>query len=177
MRLRLILPALATAALVALTGCGSGDKQGAFRPPEAPAKAANAVPANLAFTGRTLDGKAFDAASLAGRPVILWFWAPWCATCASEAQSVSTLAPKYKGKVDFVGIAGMGGEKDMKEFVSDYDVGMITQLADGAGTVWRKFGVAEQSTYIVLDRKGEVVAKGWLDDQEITARLAKLAAS
>jgi thiol-disulfide isomerase/thioredoxin len=156
------------AALVALSGCGSQEKA---------ASQPAGVPANLAFTGRTLDGTAFDASSLAGRPVILWFWAPWCATCASEAQSVSTLAPKYKGRVDFVGIAGMGAEKEMKEFVSDYDIGSITNLSDGAGKVWRKFAVAEQSTYIVLDRKGDVVEKGWLDDQAITAMVARLAKS
>jgi thiol-disulfide isomerase/thioredoxin len=198
MRLRLILSTLATAALVALTGCGSGGKDGVFKAApgkvaeaapekaveaapgkvaEAPPAAANAVPASLTFTGRTLDGKAFDASSLAGRPVVLWFWAPWCATCASEAQSLSTLAPRYKGRVDFVGVAGMGGEKAMKAFVADYEVGMIPQLVDTAGTVWRKFAIAEQSTYVVLDRKGNIVEKGWLDDQAITATVAKLAAS
>jgi thiol-disulfide isomerase/thioredoxin len=185
MRLRLILPTLATAALVALTGCGSGGKDGVFKAPpdRAPLEnaaekpAADAVPASLTFTGRTLDGKAFDASSLAGRPVVLWFWAPWCATCASEAQSLSTLAPRYKGRVDFVGVAGMGREKEMKAFVADYEVGMIPQLVDTAGTVWRKFAIAEQSTYVVLDRKGNVVEKGWLDDQAITATVAKLAAS
>ena len=164
--MRVRLTVLAVAAVVALTGCGSGARAA----PEKPV-----VPAALAFTGRTLDGKAFDAASLTGRPVVLWFWAPWCATCAGEAQSISDLAPKYQDKVNFVGIAGMGGEKEMKEFVSDYEVGMIPQVSDNAGAVWRKFKVAEQSTYVLLNRKGDVVAKGWLDDQQITAQVAKLA--
>jgi thiol-disulfide isomerase/thioredoxin len=165
--MRLRLTVLVVAAAIALTGCSAA--------PKAPGKAG--LPATLAFTGRTLDGKAFDAASLAGRPTVLWFWAPWCATCASEAQSISDLAPKYQDKVNFVGIAGMGGEKEMKEFVSDYQVGMITQVADNAGTVWRKFAVAEQSTYVLLNRKGDVVAKGWLDDLQITERVGKLATS
>lgn len=31
----------------------------------------------LAFTGTTLDGSTLDAATLAGTPVVLWFWAPF----------------------------------------------------------------------------------------------------
>jgi thiol-disulfide isomerase/thioredoxin len=187
MRVRLILPVLITAALVALAGCGAGGRGGSTANPAGkPAAAAKqsiaegapaAVPASLRFTATTLDGKAFDAASLAGHPVVLWFWAPWCATCAGEAASVSDLATEYKGKVDIVGVAGMGEEKEMHRFVSDLDVGGITHLSDNAGAVWKRFGVTEQSVYVLLDRDGKVVIKGWLDSQRFTTEVAKLAAA
>ena len=32
-------------------------------------------PAALEFQGSTVDGAAFDGGSLAGRPIVLWFWA------------------------------------------------------------------------------------------------------
>jgi cytochrome oxidase Cu insertion factor (SCO1/SenC/PrrC family) len=35
------------------------------------------APTPLDFTGATLDGTTFDAATLAGTPVVLWFWAPF----------------------------------------------------------------------------------------------------
>src|SRR6478736_5413787 len=116
MRVRLILPALMVAALVALTGCHSD--MTAARADTAKKAATAAVPAALSFTGTTLDGKKFDGASMAGKPVVLWFWAPWCATCAGEAASVHDLADKYHGQVDVLGVAGMGPEKDMHQFVS-----------------------------------------------------------
>jgi peroxiredoxin len=165
MRVRLILPALVAAALVALTGCASGGQQ---------AGKASAS-ATLNFTGTTLDGKKYDAASLKGKPVVLWFWAPWCATCASEAQRLTSLAPEYKGKVDFVGVAGMGQEKEMREFVSEGDVGSFPHLSDDAGTVWKKFGVTQQSTYVLLDRAGKITMQGWLDNERIETEVAKLA--
>jgi hypothetical protein len=31
----------------------------------------------LQFAGATVDGGRFDAATLAGTPVVLWFWAPF----------------------------------------------------------------------------------------------------
>jgi thiol-disulfide isomerase/thioredoxin len=193
MRVRLILPALLVTALVALAACGSGRHGGAAAAKPATNRAADGtakdstardgtaeggavtVPASLRFTATTLDGKAFDGASLAGHPVVLWFWAPWCATCAGEAATVSDLATEYKGKVDIVGVAGMGDEKEMHSFVSDLDVGGITHLSDNAGVVWKRFGVTQQSVYVLLDRNGKVVTRGWLDSQQFTAQVAKLA--
>jgi thiol-disulfide isomerase/thioredoxin len=185
MRVRLILPALLVAAAVAIAGCGSATHGGTAAKPAAkpvaeagPQKRAepqNEVPESLKFTGTTLDGKPFDGASLAGRPVVLWFWAPWCATCAGEAATVADAAKQYQGKVDILGVAGMGPERDMHQFVRDQQVGNITHLADTAGVVWKRFGITEQSLYVVLDRTGKVVAKGFMDDQVFGQWMAKIA--
>ena len=165
MSVRRTAVALAAAVLLLVSGCGS------------PAKPTATAAGTLAFTGKTLDGAAFDAATLAGKPAILWFWAPWCATCAGQAASVSELAAEYKGKVDIVGVAGMGDEKEMHAFVSDLDVGAVTHLSDKAGVVWKRFGVTQQSVYVLLDRSGKVVVKGFMDSQQFSTRVAGLAAA
>jgi peroxiredoxin len=135
------------------------------------------VPASLKFTGRTLDGKPFDAASMAGKPVVLWFWAPWCATCAGEAATVSEVADKFKGRVNVLGVAGLGPEKDMHTFVSEQEVGNVTHLSDNAGVVWKRFGITEQSLYVLINRAGKVVAKGYIDDLALNEWAAKVAAT
>jgi thiol-disulfide isomerase/thioredoxin len=186
MRVRLILPALLVAASVAVAGCGSAthggtDAKPAAKPvaeakPEAKSQDKPVtVPASLKFTGTTLDGKPFDGASMAGHPVVLWFWAPWCATCAGEAPTVADAANQYKGKVDILGVAGMGPESDMHQFVTEQEVGNITHLADNAGVVWKRFGITEQSLYVMLDRTGKVVVKGFMDDQVFGKWMAKIA--
>jgi thiol-disulfide isomerase/thioredoxin len=145
--------------------------------PEASAAAKPAtVPASLQFTGKTLDGKAFDAATLAGKPAILWFWAPWCATCASEAMSISDIAEKYQGKLGILGIAGMGNNADMHEFVTDLEVGAIPHLDDEAGKLWKRFKITQQSWYVLVDRAGEVVKVGYLDDLQLTSEVKSLVA-
>ncbi|MFI5834672.1 TlpA family protein disulfide reductase [Micromonospora sp. NPDC051300] len=133
------------------------------------------VPKTLSFAGRTLDGTAFSAAALAGRPVVLWFWAPWCATCASQAWTVAEIAPKYRDTVPIVGVAGLGEQKAMKEFVTEFDLAGTPQLDDRAGAVWRRFKVAEQSTFVVLDRDGKVVHQGFLDGESLTRQVETLA--
>ena len=140
------------------------------------APAAPSVPAVLRFSGKTLDGKAFDASTLAGKPTILWFWAPWCATCASEAQSVRDLHEVYGDRLNFLGIAGMGKTREMHQFVSDLEVGAVTHLDDQAGKLWKKFKITEQSLYVVIDRTGKIRSTGYLDDLQLTAQVKSLVA-
>ncbi|MEU8423021.1 thioredoxin-like domain-containing protein [Micromonospora sp. NPDC048835] len=140
-------------------------------PPAAPAQ----VPDVLRFTGTTLGGAAFDAAQLAGRPVVLWFWAPWCATCASQAWTVAEIAPKYRDTVPIVGVAGLGERKAMKEFVTEFELGAMPQIEDSKGVLWKRFKVTEQSIFVVIDRNGTVVHQGFLDGEALTAKVAALA--
>ena len=143
-------------------------------PGTAPARVPAEVPATLRFTGKTLDGADFDAAGMAGRPTILWFWAPWCATCASQAGSVTSVLQEYGDRLGILGIAGMGGNKEMHEFVSDLEVGGVRHLDDQAGVVWRKFGITEQSTYVLVDAAGRAVTTSYLDDQQLSAEVKTL---
>jgi thiol-disulfide isomerase/thioredoxin len=172
--------ALTLAAVLLAAGCSS-EEAPAWQP--APAAEQNAaqqstgeqpVPETLQFTGTTLDGKKFDAATLAGKPALLWFWAPWCATCASEAMSVSDLAEKYEGKLGILGIAGMGSNADMHEFVSDLEVGAVPHLDDQDGKIWKRFKITQQSWYVVVDRAGKVVKTAYLDDLQLTAEVKSL---
>ena len=167
----------AVVAVGVLAGCASTAAPAAA-PVVAPVAGSQpaAVPASLRFTGTTLDGKAFDAATMAGKPTILWFWAPWCATCASEAMSIADLREEYAGRLNILGIAGMGTNKDMHEFVSDLEVGAVPHLDDEPGKLWKKFGITQQSTYVILDRSGKVVTTSYLDDRQLTTEVKSLVA-
>lgn len=154
-------------------GPGETGAGGASSGPSA-AAVAPVVPAVLRFGGKTLDGAAFDASAMAGKPAILWFWAPWCATCASQAMSIADVAAEYGDRLAVLGIAGMGGNKAMHEFVDDLDVGAITHLDDQPGKIWKRFKITQQSTYVIVDRAGTVVRQGYLDDQQLTAQVTSL---
>ena len=159
--------ALAVGVLLLLSGCGA---------PSTPKAAVAAVTSTLNFTGKTLDGAAFDASTLAGKPAILWFWAPWCATCASEAQSINNIADEYGDRLTILGVAGMGDNSDMHQFVSDLEVTKVPNLDDQEGVIWKRFGITEQSTYVFLDAKGTILDKGYLDSLQLTAKVKSLVA-
>jgi thiol-disulfide isomerase/thioredoxin len=156
--------ALAAAVLLLVSGCGST------------VQPKTTATGTLAFTGKTLDGTAFDAATLAGKPAILWFWAPWCATCASEAQSINDLKDEYGDRLAILGIAGMGDNKAMHQFVSDLEVTKVPNLDDQQGVLWKRFGITEQSTYVLVDKAGRILDKAYLDDLQLTTKVKSLVA-
>ncbi|WP_236242369.1 redoxin family protein [Streptomyces sp. CC228A] len=182
MRARTVLPATLAAALLALTGCGSngsadaaGDA-GALSPSAASATAqppagsdgsgtgadGAKVPTALNFAATTVDGQPFDAKMLAGKPTVLWFWAPWCPKCKAQAAETAKVAADNAGKVNVVGVAGLDKNTAMKDFVADTGTGSFPHLSDERGEVWKRFKVTEQSRYVILDKDGTTVYEGVL---------------
>ncbi|WP_432198991.1 redoxin family protein [Streptomyces sp. bgisy027] len=178
MRARTLLPAVLAATLFAVTGCGSDSGTDSGDAAQvAPSKTASAeqdsagsggddsgtpVPEALRFTGTTVDGKPFDAKTLAGKPAVLWFWAPWCPKCRAQAAETAKVAAEYQGKAGVVGVAGLDKNAAMKDFVSQTGTGSFPHLSDEAGEVWKRFGVTEQSRYVILDKDGKTVYEGVL---------------
>lgn len=184
MRARTLLPATLAAALLALAGCGDGqdpapaDDAGSSpsaasspaQPPDDDGSGGNGdggapaaeVPEALAFTGTTVDGDPFDAKTLAGKPVVLWFWAPWCTVCQGQAPETAEVAAEFEGRAHVLGVAGLDKPDAMRDFVTDTEVGAFPHLSDETGDIWRKFEITEQSVYVILDKDGETVYEGVL---------------
>ncbi|WP_206685878.1 TlpA family protein disulfide reductase [Kribbella qitaiheensis] len=176
---------------VTLSGCGAGSSgattnpttsatargPGAASPPQTTATGSpgRSVPVGeLAFTGTTLAGRPFDAATLAGKPVLLWFWAPWCPTCAAEAPDVLDVQQHHAGRLGVLGVAGLDDQKNMQPFVDRTKTGAITHLSDPTGQIWRRFSVTQQSTYVLLDAAGHVTFSGVLGGDDLRAKVAEL---
>ncbi|MBG0829246.1 redoxin domain-containing protein [Planomonospora sp. ID67723] len=180
--------ALAATALLLAAGCGTAGNDaagpaatspaatGSGEPSEPVATPKASVPQELAFTARTLGGQTFEGASLAGKPVVFWFWAPWCLKCRSEAPAVRSAAEKY-GDVAFVGVASLDTEAAMKEFVRSTGTGTIVQLSDEKGAVWTRLGVSQQSTFVFMKPDGSTEkASGPLGSGELDGHVEKLRA-
>jgi thiol-disulfide isomerase/thioredoxin len=173
------------AAVLALAGCGADPQPDAPAPggptgqPTAPSASSPPpggepgsaeVPASLDFTATTVDGATFQAAELAGDPVVLWFWAPWCPRCVAAAPDVLALADD----VTVVGVGGLAPAGDMQGFIDRTGTDALTHLSDPDGTVWGKFGVTAQETLVVIDTSGEVVHNGIVSPAELRQRLDDL---
>ena len=128
---------------------------------------------SLDFTAQTVAGEAFEGSSLAGKPTVFWFWAPWCPTCRGQVDGVTALAERHDGEVSVVGVGGLDDAGAIADFAEEHDMG-IPHLQDPDGAVWRHFGITAQSAYVVLDADGVVVAEGSLGDEELAAEVAEL---
>lgn len=165
--------ALATSCATTVDAGGSGAQPPATSSGQAEAKAVE----QLQFTAKTVDGKEFSGQSLAGKPAVLWFWAPWCPTCQREAPTVAKAAGAHTG-VTFVGVAAQDEVSAMREFVSKYEVGSFAHLADTDASVWKRFGVTAQPAFAFIGADGSVeVVKGTVSEQDLAERIGKLAAA
>jgi thiol-disulfide isomerase/thioredoxin len=169
--LRHLVVLVTTAGLALTAGCGGGTDDVAPDPavssrtsPPARSSTPSAttsegqddvdVPASLDFSAATVSGDAFEGASLAGRPTLLWFWAPWCPTCRGQIPQVEALAREHAGELNVIGVGSLDSAEAIAEFARDVDD--ITHLEDAEGELWKRFGVVEQSSFVLLDADGSV---------------------
>ncbi|KOX16487.1 redoxin domain-containing protein [Nocardiopsis sp. NRRL B-16309] len=161
--------AAALAAALGLAACSTPDAQ-----PEAGADTGTTEQAQVlpTFEAPTLDGEEFTASALEGEPAVLWFWAPWCTICRSEASSVTEAAERHDGQVEFIGVAGRGEVADMRAFTDDTGTDHLTHIVDEDGRIWSDFGVVSQPAFAFVRPDGtfETVA-GTLSDEDLDARV------
>lgn len=141
--------------------------------PTASEKAEPVVPAVLDFAGTTVAGDEFRGSSVAGKPVVLWFWAPWCAVCRSQVPEVKALASTYGDDLAVIGIGSLDSGNAIAGFAND--VPGPVHLSDPDGDLWKRFRIAQQSSFVVLDATGrEVLRTGYNDDDALTTTVEKL---
>ncbi len=146
-------------ALLTLTACSTGGASGGDR-------SGTSSGGEASFTGTTLEGAAFDSSMLAGKPAVLWFWAPWCTVCRAEGPDVAAVAAKFADQVTFVGIPGLGEVGPMRQFVDDTGTGGFQHVSDVDGALWQQFGVVAQPSFVFIDGSGhtELVPSGLSGD-------------
>lgn len=177
-RLKVLIVLATTAA--ALAACGSESTTTPAQPtPESTAGASTTessdtpvVAKELKFTAKTTDGKTFDGTSLAGKPAVVWFWAPWCHVCKGEAPNVRAAAES--SGVTFLGVAALDDASAMRGFVDTYKL-TFTNLADTKAAVWALFGVTSQPSYAFISADGSVdVVPGALSASELDSKIAAI---
>jgi thiol-disulfide isomerase/thioredoxin len=114
------------------------------------------------LAGTTLDGRPLDVGALAGKVVVINFWASWCAPCLAEARNLNEVyAQTHADGVEFVGIDIKDDKTRARAFQRTKKVA-YPSLFDEYGSLLLKFrGQAPQNppTTLVLDRQGRVAAR------------------
>lgn len=152
--------------------CGTADTDAATA--AAASSSPSAAGDALTFTSTTTEGAVFDADDVAGKDVVLWFWAPWCTICRAEAPQV-TAAAEQVSDVTVIGVASGGTLQEMQTFVEETGSGSITHLADVDGEVWRAFEVVAQPTFVFVDDDGRTQTfSGGLPQQTLVDAMQQL---
>lgn len=128
------------------------------------------------FTLRALDDdEDVSLSSLRGKPVVVNFWASWCAPCKDEAPFLEQMWERYRERgLVVVGVDTNDFRRDARRFVKRY--GLSFPIAyDGPGKARDAYGVSGFPETYVVDREGRVVDAlvGGINTDEDRARLER----
>jgi cytochrome c biogenesis protein CcmG/thiol:disulfide interchange protein DsbE len=86
----------------------------------APPLAAGGAPA---FELKTFDGQVLRLADLRGKPVIVNFWASWCAECKEEAALLEATWRQYRGQgLVMIGVDYVDTEAEALSYLKQFDI-------------------------------------------------------
>ncbi|CAB3914415.1 MULTISPECIES: TlpA disulfide reductase family protein [Achromobacter] len=131
---------LSAAVAVAATVAGGYTLMG--RKPKndaAPADAGDPVAGLMQMQLPDLNGASHSLAGWKGQPIVVNFWATWCAPCVKEMPALDALQKKYP-QVRFVGI-GVDSAANMQKFAEKVQVSYpLWVIGAGAIDTLRKLG-------------------------------------
>jgi cytochrome c biogenesis protein CcmG/thiol:disulfide interchange protein DsbE len=150
---------------------------GSEAPSDAPALVRGA-PAPT-FTGTTLDGQAFDLASLRGRPVLINFWGPSCVPCRDEFPLLLSKLREHGGAgLAVIGVLTFDPPGPARDFIARYGATWPT-IDDPAGAIRGAYRVAARPQSYFIDRSGILrsIQVGQLTDAEFERQYAAISGS
>lgn len=117
------------------------------------------------FTLQNLAGDTVSFSELAGRAVILNFWATWCPPCRREMPALNTVHLKYASQgVTIVGVDVGESHDTVQRFVEQMEVtypiwlnaGAFARDFDNSSDVYKRFGGVGLPTTFFIDAGGVI---------------------
>ncbi len=109
------------------------------------------------FALADLEGTPIRLSDLAGRPVILNFWASWCGPCVEEFPLLQKAEAEHRGEgLTVVGVVFQDRSEAARAFMQRMDAGWPAAM-DPGGSVSAAYGVLAPPTTFFIGRDGTVV--------------------
>ena len=126
-------------------------------------------------TVQALDGKQVDLGQYIGKtPMLIEFWATWCANCRELMPTLLEAEKKFGKKVKFVALAVAINQSPerVRRFIAAHPLPHDT-FYDTDGKAAGAFDAPATSYVVVLDKSGRVVYTGLGGKQDLEAALKK----
>lgn len=102
------------------------------------------------------NNKPYELENFKGKPLILNFWASWCAPCKEEMPFFESLWKEYKNReLILVGINVMDKKKEALNTLQKLNISYIN-LFDTNGEVSTSYSILALPVTYFINRKGEI---------------------
>ena len=101
------------------------------------------------------DGDPVDVGRYLGEPLLVNFWATWCAPCVREMPMLRDMSDELAGDVTFLGINVQDMPTNAEEFIDELNV-EYDQATDPKGDYFRAVGGLGMPTTLLVDAQGSV---------------------
>ncbi|MEU2726611.1 TlpA family protein disulfide reductase [Streptomyces griseoviridis] len=188
-----LLSAVAAAAALTLTACGSGGTSGGSGDTNFVTGADGVATAKKGeradapdLSGETVDGGQLDVDDYRGKVVVINVWGSWCPPCRAEAKNFETVYQDVKDTgagVQFVGINTRDTSTGpARAFEKEYGVS-YPSLYDPTGKLMLRFKKGTLNpqaipSTLIIDRQGRIAARTLqaLSEEKLRAMLAPVLA-
>jgi thioredoxin-like negative regulator of GroEL len=124
------------------------------------------------FQLTTVDGRQLSLPQLAGRLVVMDFWATWCPACRESIPELRELSRKYPDQLVLISVSEDNKDAQWRDFVSKHQM-TWNQYRDSDHHILDAFNVHAFPTYLVIDGDGVVKQRfvGMNPEESIVHRL------
>lgn len=113
--------------------------------------------------------------AMAGEPVVVNFWATWCAPCRAEMPHLVDAARTYEGRVRFLGVNVEDDVEAAAAFAEEFEM-PFRSIADPDGTIRRDEKLLGLPATQFYDAAGELsfMKQGEIKADELTDKIEEL---
>lgn len=153
-----LLLAGAVVAIVVLRGDTGPGSDAAFQPDGArlgPVSGAEEAPLPDGMLSAIDSDDEIAVRDYVGQPLVVNFWASWCAPCVEEMPAIQQVADELAGRVTVLGINTQDSAAKAREFAAD--LGITFELArDPTGSYFAAVGGFGWPTTLLVDDDGVI---------------------
>jgi thiol-disulfide isomerase/thioredoxin len=130
--------------------------------------------ANLEFVLKDMNGADVRLADFKGKPLIINFWATWCAPCIIEQPELTALADEYKDRgLAMVGISYNDAPAEIQEYAKEFKIPYPLLVGRDREDVFSAFGLRDGLPTTIFIRADGTIAyrlqgintKAWFQEQ------------